>query len=239
MTVKCDAVPGVLPSRIVREMQDRLTRSSAAWPPGYRFEFGGEHEEQVKGFRAVSVALVVSLAMIYLALVLQFNSVTKPLVVFAAVPFGLLAGIMGLAIFDAPFGFMAFLGVASLAGVIVSHIIVLFDYIEDACERGETLHRAVIDSALVRLRPVLVTVLATVGGLIPLAIEGGPLWQPMCYVQITGLLCATLVTKVIVPVLYVMFVENLGWIRWEPEKTFEPAAAGSIQPIASPATTTA
>ena len=112
-----------------------------------------------------------------------------------------------------------------LAGVIVSHIIVLFDYIEDACERGETLHRAVIDSALVRLRPVLVTVLATVGGLIPLAIEGGPLWQPMCYVQITGLLCATLVTKVIVPVLYVMFVENLGWIRWEPEKKFEPAAS--------------
>jgi multidrug efflux pump subunit AcrB len=223
VTVKCDVVPGVLPSRIVRDMQDRLTRSSAVWPPGYRFEFGGEHEEQVKGFRAVSVALVVSLAMIYLALVLQFNSVTKPLVVFAAVPFGLLAGIMGLAVFDAPFGFMAFLGVASLAGVIVSHIIVLFDYIEDACERGETLHRAVIDSALVRLRPVLVTVLATVGGLIPLAIEGGPLWQPMCYVQITGLLFATLVTKVIVPVLYVMFVENLGWIRWEPEHKFEPA----------------
>jgi multidrug efflux pump len=225
VTVKCDAVPGVLPSRVVRDVQDRLAASSAAWPPGYRFEFGGEHEEQVKGFRAVSVALVVSLAMIYLALVLQFNSVTKPLVVFAAVPFGLLAGIMGLAVFDAPFGFMAFLGVASLAGVIVSHIIVLFDYIEDACERGETLHRAVIDSALVRLRPVLVTVLATVGGLIPLAIEGGPLWQPMCYVQITGLLCATLVTKVIVPVLYVMFVENLGWIRWEPETKLAPATA--------------
>ena len=234
VTVKCDAVPDVLPSRIVRDMQARLSQASAAWPPGYRFEFGGEHEEQIKGFRAVSVALLVSLAMIYLALVLQFNSVTKPLVVFAAVPFGLLAGIMGLAVFDAPFGFMAFLGVASLAGVIVSHIIVLFDYIEDACERGESLHRAVIDSALVRLRPVLVTVLATVGGLIPLAIEGGPLWQPMCYVQITGLLCATLVTKVIVPVLYVMFVENLGWIRWEPEPS-PGRAHESAPPFASPA----
>jgi len=236
VTVKCDALPGVLPSSVVAQMHDRLARLSAAWPPGYRVEFGGEHEEQVKGFRAVSVALVVSLVMIYLALVLQFNSVTKPLVVFAAVPFGLMAGVMGLAITDAPFGFMAFLGVASLAGVIVSHIIVLFDYIEDACERGESLHRAVIDSALVRLRPVLVTVLATVGGLIPLAIEGGPLWQPMCYVQITGLLLATLVTKVIVPVLYVVFVENLGLIRWEPEKTVElstiranPAAASGLE----------
>ena len=72
-----------------------------------------------------------------------------------------------------------------------------------------------IDSALVRLRPVLVTVLATVGGLIPLALEGGPLWEPMCYVQIVGLLAATLVTKVVVPVLYVMFVEDLKIIRWD------------------------
>ena len=95
---------------------------------------------------------------------------------------------MGLLPFGTPFGFMAFLGVASLAGVIVSHVIVLFDYIEEACERGEPLRQAVIDSGLVRLRPVLVTVLATVGGLIPLAIEGGPLWEPMCYVQIAGLL---------------------------------------------------
>jgi hypothetical protein len=67
------------------------------------------------------------------------------------------------------------------------------------------------------LRPVLVTVLATVGGLIPLAIEGGPLWEPMCYVQIAGLLLATLVTLGIVPVVYVLCVENLKIIRWEPE----------------------
>ena len=111
--------------------------------------------------------------------------------VFAGVPFGMVGGMMGLFPFGTPFGFMAFLGVASLAGVIVSHVIVLFDYIEEACERGEPLRQAVIDSGLVRLRPVLVTVLATVGGLIPLAIEGGPLWEPMCYVQIAGLLLAT------------------------------------------------
>jgi multidrug efflux pump subunit AcrB len=218
ITVKCDTVPGVLASSVVRKMQQRLGEQSRDWPPGCHFTFGGEHEEQVKGFNSVKIALVASLLMIYLALVFQFNSVTKPLVVFAAVPFGIMGGIMGLLPFGTPFGFMAFLGVASLAGVIVSHIIVLFDYIEEARQEGESLHRAVIDSALVRLRPVLVTVLATVGGLIPLAIEGGPLWEPLCYVQIAGLLLATLVTKVIVPVLYVLFVENLGLIRWEPEK---------------------
>jgi multidrug efflux pump subunit AcrB len=217
ITVKCDTAPGVLASSIVHRMQTALDRQTAQWPPGYRFKFGGEYEEQTKGFDSVGLALVVSLAAIYLALVLQFNSVTKPLVVFAGVPFGMVGGMLGLLPFGTPFGFMAFLGVASLAGVIVSHVIVLFDYIEEACERGEPLHQAVVESGLVRLRPVLVTVLATVGGLVPLAIEGGPLWEPMCYVQIAGLLLATLVTLGIVPVTYVFFVENLKLIRWEPE----------------------
>jgi multidrug efflux pump len=215
ITVKCDTVPGALASAVVDQIEPKLAAISKTWPPGCRYQLGGEHEEQTKGFDSVRLALLVSLAAIYLALVLQFNSVTKPLVVFAGVPFGMVAGMMGLFPFRTPFGFMAFLGVASLAGVIVSHVIVLFDYIEEARERGEPLRQAVIDSGLVRLRPVLVTVLATVGGLIPLAIEGGPLWEPMCYVQIAGLLLATLVTLGIVPVVYVLFVENLKLIRWE------------------------
>jgi multidrug efflux pump len=222
ITVKCDTVPGVLASSVVNRMQKSLAQLSKDWPPDCRFQFGGEYEEQTKGFDAVSLALVASLVLIYLALVFQFNSVTKPLVVFVGVPFGLVGGTLGLLPFRTPFGFMAFLGVASLAGVIVSHVIVLFDYIEEARERGEPLRRAVIDSALVRLRPVLVTVLATVGGLIPLALEGGPLWEPMCYVQIAGLLLATVVTLGIVPVVYVSFVENLGLIRWEADKHVDP-----------------
>lgn len=225
ITVKCDTLPGTLASRVVATIDKKLKRDAADWPPGYRFEFGGEHEEQRKGFDSVAIALMASLVLIYLALVMQFNSVTKPLVVFAGVPFGMVGGMMGLLPFGTPFGFMAFLGVASLAGVIVSHVIVLFDYIEEACERGEPLHQAVIDSGLVRLRPVLVTVLATVGGLVPLAIEGGPLWEPMCYVQIAGLLLATVVTLGIVPVVYVVFVENLKLIRWEPQAHGLPSAA--------------
>jgi multidrug efflux pump subunit AcrB len=223
ITVKCDTVPGVLASSVVNKMSKRLAAASRDWPPGYRYQFGGEHEEQVKGFQSIWLALAVSMVMIYLALVLQFNSVTKPLVVFVGVPFGIVGGILGLLPFGTPFGFMAFLGVASLAGVIVSHVIVLFDYIEEACERGEPLHEAVVDSALVRLRPVLVTVLATVGGLVPLAIEGGPLWEPMCYVQIAGLLLATGVTLGIVPVVYVAFVENLKLIKWEPANKSLPS----------------
>ncbi len=188
--------------------------ASKTWPPGYRYSFGGELEQQAKGFGYMGFAMVASILGIYLALVLQFNSFTKPLLVFAAVPFGMVGGLMGLLIFDVPLGFFALLGLSSLAGVIISHVIVLFEYIEEAHDRGETLHRAVIDAALVRLRPVLVTVLATVGGLVPLALKGGPLWEPLCCVQIIGLLVATLVTKVVVPVLYVLFVEDFKLIKW-------------------------
>jgi hypothetical protein len=86
------------------------------------------------------------------------------------------------------------------------------------------------------LRPVLVTVLATVGGLIPLALEGGPLWEPMCYVQIAGMLVATLVTLVLVPVLYVIFVEDLHLVRWDREP--EPDGTGPSAPEGAPVVST-
>jgi len=228
ITVRCDVVNGVLPSVVVNQLLQVLPAQSAvtgggttaganmmAFPVGYKWEFGGEKFEQDKGFKSLTIALIVSFAAIYLALAVQFNSVTQPLLVYAAVPFGVVGGLLGLAVMGSSFGFMAFLGVASLAGLIISHVIVLFDFIEEMKHKGEPLRQAVVDAGLARLRPVLTTVLATVGGLIPLAMEGGPLWEPMCYVQIAGMLVATLVTLVIVPVLYVIFVEDLHLVRWE------------------------
>jgi multidrug efflux pump subunit AcrB len=236
MTIRCDTAAGVLPSEVVAQLQEMLPKTSAdaggnviQFPVGYHWEFGGEKFEQEKGFTSLSVALLVSFAAIYLALVVQFNSATQPLLVYAAVPFGIVGGLIGLAIMRSSFGFMAFLGVASLAGLIISHVIVLFDFIDEMRRKGEPLRKAVVDAGLARLRPVLVTVLATVGGLIPLALEGGPLWEPMCYVQIAGMLVATLVTLVIVPVLYVVFVEDLHLVRWEQES---PAVSpdGKVSP---------
>ena len=227
ITVRCDVVNGMLPSEVVNQLLKVLPAQSPqlapagqnmlAFPVGYRWEFGGEKFEQDKGFRSLAIALIVSFTAIYLALVVQFNSITQPLLVYAAVPFGVVGGLLGLAIMGSSFGFMAFLGVASLAGLIISHVIVLFDFIDEKRREGEPLRKAVVDAGLARLRPVLTTVLATVGGLIPLAMEGGPLWEPMCYVQIAGMLLATVVTLVIVPVLYVIFVEDLHLVRWETE----------------------
>ena len=107
MTVRCDTVPGVLPSQITDQLQQFLPKSLSndaevnpnviQFPLGYRWEFGGEKFEQEKGFKSLAVALIVSFAAIYLALVVQFNSATQPLLVYAAVPFGIVGGLIGLA----------------------------------------------------------------------------------------------------------------------------------------------
>lgn len=83
-----------------------------------------------------------------------------------------------------PFGFMSFLGIASLVGVIVSHEIVLFEFVEERERLGDPLIEALLDAGIERLRPIVITVGATALGLFPLAVHGGPLWQPMCYSQI-------------------------------------------------------
>src|SRR5260221_10882837 len=115
-----------------------------------------------------------------------------------------------------PFGFMAFLGIIiSLVGLIVSHIIVFFDFIEEKHAEGEPLNEAVLDAGIMRLRPVLITVLALVIALVPLALRGGPLWEPMCYAQMGGMLCATFITLLLVPGIYSIFVLDLKLIKWE------------------------
>jgi multidrug efflux pump subunit AcrB len=148
--------------------RSRLNEISSALPSGYKLEVGGEEENQVKGFKELVLVMGISIAMIFLALVFQFKHAIKPFIVFAAIPYGMVGAIAALWIMGAPFGFMAFLGVVSLAGVIVSHIIVLFDFIEEKHAEGEPLIEALLDAGIMRLRPVLITVGATVIALFPL-----------------------------------------------------------------------
>jgi multidrug efflux pump subunit AcrB len=214
ITVGAYPIAGTMPSEVLAKIGPELKQLEAELPPGYSLEIGGEQHEQQKSFQELVVVLVISVLSIYLALVFQFKSTTKPLVVFAAIPFGIVAALISLRIMGSAFGFMAFLGIISLIGVIVSHVIVLFDYVEEEHERGASLQDALIDAGIMRLRPVLVTVGATVLGLVPLAMHGGPLWEPLCWVQIGGLSFATVVTLVIVPILYSIFVLDLKLVRW-------------------------
>jgi multidrug efflux pump subunit AcrB len=192
-------------------------------PPGYSMVIGGELDKTKSGFRNLALVMAISIFAVFLALLFQFNNAIKPLLVLAAAPYGMIGAFVALWVMGEPFGFMAFLGVASLVGVIVSHSIVLFDFIEERHIAGDDFENAVIDAGIIRLRPVLITVFATVLALFPLAMHGGPLWKPLCYAQIGGLLIATVVTKLQVPVMYAIFVLDLKILKWETKSESAPA----------------
>ncbi|MEI6667219.1 MAG: efflux RND transporter permease subunit [Acidobacteriota bacterium] len=214
ITVATFPVPGALPSEVMNAARDGLTRLNASLLPGYKMVIGGAEEEQNKGFGEMSLIMATSVFMIFLALVIQFNHAFKPVIVFLTIPLGVVGALAALAITGTPFGFIAFLGVASLIGVIVSHVIVLFDFIEEKHDEGAPLEDALVDAGIVRLRPVLVTVGATVFALFPLALHGGPFWEPLCYAQIGGLTLATVGTLWLVPVLYAISVLDLKLVTW-------------------------
>jgi multidrug efflux pump subunit AcrB len=215
ITVSCFPTQGHLASDVDGAAQGPLDRLRASLPPGYQIEQGGEIEEQQKAFLQLVAVLAVSVVCIYLALVFEFKNVVKPLLVFAAVPYGMVGAVIGLRAMNEPFGFMAFLGIISLVGVLVSHIIVLFDFIEAAHARGDSLETALLDAGVQRLRPILITVGATVIAFVPLALHGGPLWEPLCYAQIGGLCVGAFTTLLLVPTLYTIFVRDWKIIQWE------------------------
>jgi multidrug efflux pump subunit AcrB len=218
ITAEAYPIPGVLSSEAMHAIRPQLADFKKRLPPGYHMQIGGEEESQIDGFKNLGLVMVVSIAAIFLALVFQFKNAVKPFLVFAAIPYGMVGALAALYVMRTPFGFMAFMGVASLVGVIVSHIIVLFEFIEERHALGEPFREAMLDSGILRLRPVLITVGATVIALFPLAYRGGPLWEPMCYTQIGGLLLATIITKVLVPVLYAIFVLDLKILKWEEKR---------------------
>lgn len=204
ITVKALAPFGELASRILAKARGHFPKEGIA--------FGGEERELTNSQREMERVLKISLALIALVMVIQFRSIMKSLVVMLTVPLGLIGAFTGLATTHSSFGFMALIGIVSLAGVIVSHIIVLSDFIEEERAAGVELKEALVQAALVRLRAVLATVFATVCGLIPLALTGGELWRPLTAVHIFGLLFATVLTLLVLPVLYFLFAK-WKWIK--------------------------
>lgn len=200
LTVMAYPVFGELPSAVLARA--RAAMDAIELPAGYAIEYAGEAKELRQSQAEMGTVMAISIGLIAIAMVLQFHSVMKSLVVLATVPLGLVGAFLGLAVTGSALGFMALLGIVSLAGVIVSHIIVLSDFIEESRREGVPLREALVQAGLVRLRAVLATVLATVGGLIPLALTGGELWRPLTAVHIFGLLLATVLTLVLLPVLY-------------------------------------
>lgn len=169
---------------------------------GYSIEVGGEVENSAKARAALFASVPTCGLLIVLLLVFQFNSLRKPLTIMLTIPLSLIGAALGLWITGASFGFAPLLGLLSLAGIIINNAIVLIDRIETQTLAGLTEHDAIIEAAAQRLRPILMTTLTTILGLMPLMFFGGSLWFGMSVVIAFGLGVGTLLTLGVVPVLY-------------------------------------
>jgi multidrug efflux pump len=214
-------------------------------PPGYQIRYAGEKEEQDEAQAFLSKAFVIALFLIVLILVAQFNTLKVPLIIMTTVILSLIGVLIGLLVCRMPFGIiMTGVGVISLAGVVVNNAIVLLDYTRLLEQRGLTLIDAAIQAGATRLRPVLLTAITTILGLIPMAVgisydfhnmvwvtksESSQWWSSMAIAVIFGLAFATLLTLVVLPTLYVSLSrlgERLGFASVAAQDEEEEPATG-------------
>ncbi|ABA90236.1 efflux pump, RND family, inner membrane protein [Syntrophotalea carbinolica DSM 2380] len=194
------------PIAIARKMDSWLQKAQQKWPFGYKYEMGGELETSGKANESIAVNLPLTGLIVVLLLVGQFNSLRRPLIILLTIPLGMIGVTVGLLLTGSYFGFMTLLGVISLAGIVINNAIVLIDRIQIEIEQnGLPPAEAILESGMRRLRPILLTTGTTVGGLLPLWLGGGPLWETMAIAIIFGLLFATVLTLGVVPLLYSLF----------------------------------
>ena len=145
---------------------------------------------------------------IFAVLVMQFRSFKQPLIVFSAIPFAATGAFVALYITGYTFSFTAFIGLTSLAGIVVNNAIILIDYANQQHAKGERLYDAVIQSAQTRMTPIILTTVTTISGLLPLTLSGSMMWAPMGWAIIGGLMISTILTLFVVPVLYLLFTNE-------------------------------
>ncbi|MGD8329179.1 MAG: efflux RND transporter permease subunit [Acidobacteriota bacterium] len=207
VTVESALEPGYTAADIDGAITPWLEEQQLRWPRGYSWSLGGADEESAKGNASIAAKLPIAAMIILLLLVAQFNSIRKPLIILMTIPMALIGVVLGLLTFNLYFGFMTLLGVISLAGIVINNAIVLLDRIDiEINQNGMPPARAVVEAAQRRMRPILLTTTTTIGGLLPLYLGGGAMWEPMAMTIMAGLAFATVLTLGVVPILYsVMF----------------------------------
>jgi len=258
ITIYSNVLEGFNPTEIVQKIQGSMVNYKL--PSHITYQFTGEQEEMAKNMAFLSKALVIAMALILLIIVAQFNSISKPIIIFIAIVLSFIGVLFGLVIFQMDFVvMMTMMGIISLAGIVVNNAIVLIDYTqllidrkkeelgipEDMYLSREQYREAIIAAGTNRLRPVLLTAITTVLGLIPLAVglnlnfftlftefdpqmyiggDNNIFWKPMSWTIIFGLTFATFLTLVIVPTLF--YLLNRAKIRFYESKTQKEPSVG-------------
>ena len=251
VTVSSDVRSGNNANAVLAGVQAELAEFQASLPVGYTMRYTGQQQEQAESQAFLTGAFVTALLLIALILVSQFNSVVKPFIIMSSVILSTIGVLIGLLVFRMPFGIiMTGVGVISLAGVVVNNAIVLIDYIDTLRTRdGLRRREALVRAGVTRFRPVILTAITTVLGLVPLAIglnfdflglytrlapdfywggEQAAWWGPMAIAVIAGLTFATFLTLVLVPVMYSLLDDVEAFMA----RVFKPAAQAVTQSAA-------
>jgi len=203
LTVRADIVDGVQAPDVTQEILPKLATIKKALPYGYRIDTGGAIEESAKANGALLAVFPVMAVTMLALLMIQLQSFSRLALVFVTAPLGLIGATAALLASNRPFGFVALLGLIALAGMIMRNTVILVDQIDHDIAAGHSRHRAIIDATVRRARPVVLTALAAVLGMIPLA--QSYFWGPMAITIMGGLFIATALTLLVVPALYALW----------------------------------
>lgn len=211
VTITAGTAPGVEAERIINRLksqlpgvQKRLAKKDPAMR-GTEVKFAGETLFIKRAMRNLTIAMLVSIVLIYFILLLEFRSTTQPLIILICVPYALVGVILGLLIMNYPFSILAGIGLLCLIGIVVNNGIIYIDYANLLQKRGMELRAACIEACRTRMRPIILTKATVILGIVPLAVASASktqFWKPLCWAVIWGLIIATTLTLIIIPVAY-------------------------------------
>jgi multidrug efflux pump subunit AcrB len=222
ITVRADVKDGEQGVSVTKEIDPLLKDIRAALPAGYRVDVGGAVEESDKANQALAAVAPVMVLTILMILMLQLQDFSKMAMVFLTAPLGLIGVVAALLVFRAPLGFVAILGIIALGGMIMRNAVILIDQVRTEMEEGRDAWNAIVDAALHRTRPVVLTAAATVLAMVPLT--RSVFWGPMAIAIMGGLSVATFLTIFFVPALYA------AWFRVTRQQQ-DSAGAGAAEPV--------
>jgi hydrophobic/amphiphilic exporter-1 (mainly G- bacteria), HAE1 family len=222
---------GTAPGTSISEASSEITRQLAAikLPPGYSIQLGGETEQLAETVGYVLEAIVLAVILIFLILASQFESFTQPFAIMLSLPLSLIGVLLALLVTGSTFNMMSMIGVIMLMGLVVKNAILLVDNANERRADGVPRFDALMQAGAVRLRPIMMTTLAMIFGMLPIALslgEGGGFRAPMARAVIGGLITSTLLTLVVVPVAYTYFDDFGGWMK---RKVLSPTRENEIK----------
>jgi multidrug efflux pump subunit AcrB len=213
LTIQADVTQGASPEAVVAALAPGVAKLEASLPKSYHIAVGGTVEESAQSQASVYAVVPLMLFITVTFLMMQLQSFSRLILVLSVVPMGLIGVVAALLLFNRPLGFVAILGILALLGMIARNAVILIDQIEAERAEGKAIWDAVIEAAMSRFRPIMLTAISTVLGMIPIAPT--IFWGPMAFAIMGGLLVATVLTLIFLPALYVT------WFRVQ-----EPVADG-------------